>query len=322
VVVRDEVARFMWQSSGEQLPVYVVARALYDASGNPPPAVGVVEFEIARLSTPLAFRGTPTGQEWLAGAQYRAARVTLETVSPTDCSSARVAFRPSSGGSVSQDTVRAEWVEGACRAETNWTFAPTVGRQFLRATVTGSSNSVPIPGLARAAPRVMFGTSLHFGRQDGRVRDLAVDTLKVVTNAYDASGNLVTSTTDQLLDTTRHSATADVRGFGVDPVIGVDFALFPEIKWTRFIRVFLGVSAEDPTKRFYWGFSPTQLLWQEANEGVPINIQFGAQIERADYVTGQTPPFARQTRWLWGWSVLTVVDGSSLLSGLLKAFTG
>jgi hypothetical protein len=197
----------------------------------------------------------------------------------TSCDKEVVVFRPTGGGSVSPDSVRAEWIDSLslCSARVRWRLGEGVGEQHLRAQLAGGSGekgrSEHFTATARALPRLTAG--LAFTGTSGYTRVISTaDTVVVTRQSADS-----TVTTRRV---TGHKAPDRVEGdWTVTPVVGFDWPIIPRVHG---LRVSAAASLADPDKEWMFGVSLLQIPFGLQHEAVGVSLHMVAQVSRRKVV--------------------------------------
>jgi hypothetical protein len=193
----------------------------------------------------------------------------------------------------------------------------------MSARIVGSPGPTEVfSAVARQLPRLAFGVVGAWAR--GGYKELAAkaDTVAVSTEIVDpATGSKTVRTTREITD---RSELNDVEeSFEMDGAFGVDFPLRPRWTW---LRTFVGLSTKAPTEVFYAGFSPLQALtrYQQSMEAIGIDLFVGARLtnRKVASTTGcdGEPPCSERDFRLDGLYGSVMIDGSQVLSSVLKAF--
>ncbi|HEX5871853.1 MAG TPA: hypothetical protein VFY65_15600, partial [Longimicrobium sp.] len=251
----------------------------------------------------------------------------------TACHNTVVVFRPTGGGSVSPDSVRAVWndrvrvripgqpvrPDTTCSARTRWRLGEGVGEQHLRAQLAGGNGangrSQQFRATARALPRLTAGLALT--GTDGYTRvSTSADTVVVTRQSGDS-----TVTTRRV---TEHKSPSRVEGtWTVTPVVGFDWPIIPQV---HSLRVSAAASLADPDKEWLFGLSLLQIPFGLQHEAVGVSLHVVGQVSRRTIVedaeacrTLEQCGTAKRVR-ITGGGLMFVVDGIGLLSTLTSVF--
>ncbi len=243
----------------------------------------------------------------------RALQVYLDA-SRKPCAEQRVYFAPSAGGTVSPDTAYGTAVAGGkCVAEATWRLGPAVGEQTVWARLVEGTDRRSFNAVARARPKLSGGlvwSAAFLGEGNDDAMTVTKEIGKYQYTEIDpGSGREITITRDTVLSQT----TSQIETPNFDPIVGIEFTVFPTVRETRRIRFFAGVSATAPTERFFAGIAPIALFSKQLTEGSAIGLYVGTSLYRAKTTDG------RKNIWSWP-SAMLVVDGTSLLSAVAGAF--
>ncbi len=320
VAVENSRASLGYQIAPRLLPAEVLARSIHPSHG------AVVRFRLAAASEEGPGIWGPNGVTFgYQGVQASPLHIKIG-VDEDQCSSARVALSPGSGGSVAADTVFGSFDRGSgrCQARVDWRLGDAVGRQYLTATVVGGKRRIEIPGRALARPRVVFATAYSFGRESTSARVRGMDTVLVVERFYDEDGRLTRTEQRTDVNSNGDSVRKEDRSAELDPVFGVDFPLPFNASAGNYLRFFLGVSAAEPTDRFYAGVSLSQLAslvpMLGPPDAIPFSVHLGAQLERVDFAIDEGDEVRTERRILGGWTLIASIEASSLLSAAAGIF--
>lgn len=263
--------------------------------------------------------------------------VAIANVTEADCPRQRVAFSPPPSGAVSVDTVTAGWRAGEdgqaamCLAQTRWRLPDAAGEHYLRARIVGASSGPQetfIRAIARKRAYVFSGIIglVNVGPLGQHSYDAMVpsggDTVTVVEVTTDGQTTVTKTTTEE-----EPGSLVRVRrdpGLDFAPVIGINTVIWES--WPA-IRAWAAVSLEDIDGGLYFGLSALQLIGKMDAERAIVDILIGARLTLrdvartgADTCDGGVSSCTKKQPFLDGIAFGVVIDGTSVLSSILKAF--
>ncbi|HEV7589499.1 MAG TPA: hypothetical protein VGO40_15400 [Longimicrobium sp.] len=264
---------------------------------------------------------------WRGGAQYGYADrqlkypVTVTIVAPADrCNSTTIAFRAIGDGSVTPDTVHGTQQVGPssqpeCVASTWWRLGKGIGRQNLRASVSGSpSTFATTTGVARALPRIFAGVAVSNDFRN--YRTVVHDSTVVQLTVTRGDSTFVTRSV-----TRRDSVQEQKDDWHFAPTIGGDFPIGRRLEW---LRGSLAVSLTSPTRDFYVGASIVQPFAGLTFEGFGIDVHLVGHLGRRVVAESKTcngqDCETREKLLFLGVGLMAALDQGTLLSTISTLF--
>ena len=275
----------------------------------------------AELSLAIDRDGKFSGdsQYWYAGRQLRRP-LTVTIVGPkteSDCRASVVAFKAAGDAAATPDSARGRWNDTRCVAETHWKLGPTVGDQYLRASVgTDAAKQAIFHASARNIPWIAAGLTWTYVSGYNRLATTTQD-LEVVSKS---------ATAETTFKTTRSTKSVDVSSAtGVfAPTLGVNTPLFTS--WPR-VRMSLAADVQHVTTDWFAGFSLPQLWDNIFNEDIAIDLQLVTHVSRREILLNPTECAADQKMCRIdkkarpvGVGLAVQVNGGALLTTIMNFF--